>query len=206
MAAWSAFSVWVKPMVPGCPDPIVERAICDAAIDFCETTQAFQERIPLKMRAARASYPLSSADGLPSMVLGVTGSDQRVISPVYIDALTNAYGESWKDHTGTPRHYLADDEDTLRLYPVPELDEVGTLTVATRPSRTDAQWDDRLFERYGEIIADGALGRLQLQVGTPWADAQSGSFRRTRFVQGMSKVRAKIQTGMTPATLYAQFS
>jgi hypothetical protein len=206
MAAWADFFPWVKPSVPGCPDFAIERAICDAAIEFCEMTQAFQERASLKIKTGKATYPLSTNSGIPGMVLGVTGNNERVLSPVYIEALTNAYGEEWKNHTGSPKHYLADDEDTLRLYPIPEADETGTLTVTTRPSRTDTEWDDRLFERYGEIIADGALGRLQLQVGTPWADTQSGSFRRTRFTQGVSKVRAKIQTGITPATLYAQFA
>lgn len=205
MAAWSAFSPWVKPLVPGCPDPMVERAICDAAIEFCEMTQAFQERASLQIKTNKSAYSIYTASGIPGMVLGVTGKNERVIAPVYIDALTNAYGEEWKNHKGTPRHYLADDEDTLRLYPTPQEDESGTLTLSSRPSRNDAGWDDRLYERYGEIIADGALARLQLQVGTPWADAQSGTFRRTRFVQGVSKVRAKMQTGITPATIYAQF-
>ena len=26
MTPWSAFAPWVKPLVPGCPDPMVERA------------------------------------------------------------------------------------------------------------------------------------------------------------------------------------
>lgn len=205
MAAWSAFSPWIKPLVPGCPDPMIERAVCDAAIEFCEMTQAFQERAPLNIKANKSTYPLSSADGVPGMVLGVTGANEQVLSPVYIEALTNAYGEEWKNHTGDPRHYLATDEDNLRLYPIPLKDQTGTLTLSTRPSRTDTSWDDRLYERYGEIIADGALARLQVQVGTPWADVQSGTFRRTRFAQGISKVRAKVQTGMTPATIYAKF-
>lgn len=205
MAAWSAFASWVKPLVPGCPDPVVERAICDAAIEFCEMTQAFQERASLNIKTSKPTYPLTPSNGIAGMVLGVTGANERVIAPVYIDALTNAYGEEWKNHTGTPKHYLADDEDTLRLYPIPEADESGTLTIVTRPSRSDSEWDDRLYERYGEIIADGALGRLLLQTGTTWADPESGQFRRAKFQQGVSKVRAKIQTGMTPATIYAQF-
>lgn len=204
MAAWSAFAPWVKPLVPGCPDPMVERALCDAAIEFCELTQAFVQRATLRARNGRATYEVQSDDGIPGMVQGVTLAD-RVLSPVFIEALTNRYGEEWQNHTGTPRHYLADNEDTLRLYPIPEADETGTLTLTTRPGRADTQWDDRLYERYGEVVADGALARLLNQVSTPWAAPDLALQRRQRFMQGINKVRAKVASAYTPATIYAQF-
>lgn len=204
MAAWSAFAPWVKPLVPGCPDPMVERALCDAAIEFCEMTQAFTERATLRTRAGQPVYEVVSDDGIPGMVQGVT-LDERVLPPVFLEALTNAYGEAWKDHTGTPRYYIGDGEDQLRLYPTPEIDEVGTMTLAIRPSRTDTQWDDRLFERYGETIADGALARLLNQVSTPWVDPNAALQRRQRFLQGINKVRAKVAAAYSPATVYAQF-
>lgn len=202
MAAWSAFAPWVKPLVPGCPDPMVERALCDAAIEFCETTQAFVERGKLSLKAGRATYEVASDEGSPGMVLGVTiGSEP--LAPVYLEALTNRYGEEWKDHTGTPRYYLADSEDLLRVYPTPDADATGTLTMATRPNRADTSWDDRLFERYGEVIADGALGRLLNQTSAPWAEPNAALQRRQKFMQGMNKVRAKAMTGYGPATTYA---
>lgn len=204
MAAWSAFAPWVKPLVPGCPDPMVERALCDAAIEFCEMTQAFTERATLRTRAGQPVYEVVSDDGIPGMVQGVT-LDERVLPPVFLEALTNAYGEAWKDHTGTPRYYIGDGEDQLRLYPTPETDEVGTMTLAIRPSRTDTQWDDRLFERYGETIADGALARLFNQVSVPWAEPNAALQRRQRFLQGINKVRAKVAAAHSPATVYAQF-
>ena len=204
MAAWSAFLPWVQPLVPGCPNPMVERAVCDAAIEFCELTQAFTERAALRARAGRATYEVQSDDGIPGMVQAVTLGD-RVLPPVFLEALTNAYGEAWKDHTGTPRYYIGDGEDQLRLYPTPDKDETGTMTLAIRPSRTATQWDDRLYERYGEVIADGALARLLNQVATPWVDANAALQRRQRFLQGINKVRAKVASAYTPATAYAQF-
>lgn len=204
MAAWSAFAPWVKPLVPGCPDPMVERALCDAAIEFCEMTQAFTERVTLTTVVGTATYTVDSQAGVPGMVQAVT-LDERVLAPVFLEALTNAYGEAWKDHTGTPRYYLGDNEDTLRLYPKPDVVETGTMTLAIRPSRTDTQWDDRLFERYGETIADGALARLFNQAATPWVDPSAALQRRQRFLQGINKVRAKAASAFTPATVYAQF-
>jgi|APCry1669189369_1035219.scaffolds.fasta_scaffold05234_4 hypothetical protein len=205
MAAWSAFYPWVKPLVPACPDPYLDRALCDAAIEFCETTQAFQERVSLKVKANVATYPLTSSEGSPGMVLGVTLGNERTVYPVYVDALTNVYGEQWKDQTGDPVMYLADDEDTLHLYPIPLNDDTGKMTLALRPNRSDTDWDDRLYERYGEIIANGALSRLLLQTGTLWADMVGGAYRKKVFVQGMSKVRAKVQASITPAGIYPRF-
>lgn len=204
MTPWLAFGVWVKPLVPGCPDPMVERAVCDAAVEFCELTQAFTERATLQTRAGQSVYEVVSDDGVPGMVQAVTVGEQ-VLPPVFLEALTNAYGEAWKDHTGTPRYYIGDNEDQLRLYPIPEADEAGTMTLAIRPSRTDTQWDDRLFQRYGEVIADGALARLLNQVSTPWVDPNAALQRRQRFLQGINKVRAKVAAAYSPATVYAQF-
>jgi len=204
MAAWSAFYPWVRPIVPGCPDPMVERALCDAAIEFCEMTQAFVERGKLALKAGRATYEVASDEGSPGMVLGVTIGEQP-LAPVYLEALSNRYGEEWKNHTGDPRYYLADSEDVLRVYPTPDKAASGTMTLAIRPNRADTSWDDRLFERYGEVIADGALGRLLNQVSAPWAEPNAALQRRQRFMQGINKVRAKAMTSYTPATVYASF-
>lgn len=204
MTPWLSFGVWVKPLVPGCPDPMVERAVCDAAVEFCELTQAFTERLALTTTPGTATYTVDSQAGVPGMVQAVT-LGERVLAPVFLEALTNAYGEAWKDHTGTPRYYIGDGEDQLRLYPTPDTAEVGTMTLAVRPGRSDTEWDDRLYERYGETIADGALARLFNQVSAPWVDPGAAMQRRQRFLQGINKVRAKVAAAYSPATVYAQF-
>jgi hypothetical protein len=202
MATWSAFAEWVRPLVPGCPDPLLERALCDAAIEFCELTQAFVERARFTTRIGKASYEVVSEAGVPGMVLGVTLAG-RVLPPAYLDALTNARGEAWQDDSGAPTHYLADFEDQVRVYPAPDKVESGHLTLAVRPSRKDTSWDDRLYERYGEIVADGALARLLAQAATPWAQPKLAQLRRQDFMRGVNKVRAKVMAAYTPATVYA---
>lgn len=202
MATWTAFHPWIKPLVPGCPDPMIDRAVCDAAIEFCEMTQAFVERGAFATRVGRSVYEVVSEEGSPGMVLGVTLAD-RSLSPVYIDALVNAYGERWKDHTGQPQFYLADSEDTLRVYPTPDRIESGHITLAVRPERGATAWDDRLYERYAETIAEGALARLLNQYATPWAEPSAAMQRRQRFQQGINKVRAKVNSAYTPASPFA---
>lgn len=204
MAAWSAFFPWVKPSVPGCPDLAIERAICDAAIEFCEFTQAFVQTSTLKIRANVATYDLSTNSGIPGMALGASGNNGRPITPTYLEALMNARGEAWRNDTGDPINYVADSEDALRLYPIPTKDETGLITLAVRPSRSDTSWDDRLFERYAEIIADGALARLFDQANVNWSDGTLAAVKRAKFQRGMNKVRAKVLTAFTPATLYAE--
>lgn len=206
MAAWSDFFPWVKPSVPGCPDLAIERAICDAAIEFCELTQTFVQRASLSIKANRSTYDLQTDAGVPGMVLGVTGTNNRVIPPTYLDALMNARGEAWRNDTGPPSNYIADSEDVLRLYPTPVADESGTLTLAVRPSRTDTSWDDRLFERYAETVALGALSRLFGQVNVGWSDANLALLKRKEFMQGVSKARAKAQNAYTNATIFADLN
>lgn len=202
MASWEAFAPWVQIPTSGCPEPVVKRALCDAAIEFCEFTHAFVEHHTLSAQIGQSQYDIDTDAGSSSMIIGVSLAD-RNLSPVYTEALYSVYGEIWRAHTGTPYHYLSDDENSLQVYPIPIADETGTLTLAVRPNRSSTEWDDRLFERYGEIVADGALARLLAQPGTPWADVNESLRRRVLFTRGMNRVRAKVLTSFTPATLNA---
>jgi len=204
MATWLSFAPWVRPSVPGCPDPMIERAVCDAAIEFCEQTQAFVEAATLTTQVGKASYDVVSDAGVPGMVLSATLGN-RTLHPVYVEVLSHSIGDTWRTDTGKPAYYLADFEDQVHVYPIPTEAETGTLTLAARPSRNDTEWDDRLFERYGEIIADGALARLLNQVSVPWSEPNAALQRRQRFQQGINKVRAKAFAAYTPAAVTAQF-
>lgn len=204
MATWLSFAPWVRTMVPGCPDPVIERAVCDAAIEFCEITHAFVEQVTFTTQVGVSSYEVVSEEGVPAMVLSAK-LGTRPLSPVYLESLENSLGDSWRLDIGTPQHFLADFEDQLRVYPTPTASETGTMTIAVRPSRGDTSWDDRLYERYGEVIADGALYRLLGQTATPWADQNASLMRRQRFLQGSNRVRAKVYTSFSPATLHVNF-
>ena len=202
MKLWSDYYPWVKPIVASCPDPIVDRALCDAAIEFCEMTQAFVENQTFKTKPGVSEYDTYTDSGLPAMVTAVTMANNRPLHPIYIDALTNAYGNSWQTVTGQPWYFLGFNEDSLVLYPTPIEVESGVMTLSSRPKRSATGWDPRLFERYGEIIAHGALGRLLNQTGTPWENRDAGAQRVVAFKQGINKVRAKTQAAYTTATVY----
>lgn len=203
--AWSAFLPWITPSVPGCPAPVAERAVCDAAIEFCEATQAFQAQVAVTTVIGTATYSLTTTAGVPAMIIGVK-LGTRAIPPVYPEALTNSLGETWRDDTGAPQYYVADDESTLHFYPNPTEVETGTATLVIRPDRSATEWDDRLFQRYAEIIAYGALSRLYEQSSVPWADPNAALMKRQQFQRGINRIRARVFSGYTPATPYAAFS
>lgn len=203
--AWSAYLPWINPSVPGCPAPIAERAVCDAAIEFCELTQAFRAQVALATVAGTAVYAVTAPSGLPAMILGVK-LGTRDIPAVHAEVLTRSLGETWRDDTGAPQCFVADDETTLHFYPNPTAAETGTVTLALRPARDATEWDDRLYQRYAEIVSYGALSRLHDQVSAPWSDPQVAVLRRQLFLRGINKVRAKSLAGYTPAAPYVAFS
>lgn len=52
----------VMPHVPGCSYPMAERAIHDAAADFCETTRVLTETVLLDLVPGQGTYSVAPAD------------------------------------------------------------------------------------------------------------------------------------------------
>jgi len=199
---WTEYRTWIGPLVPGVTEPMLTRAVCDAAIEFCDMTQATIERFRFFAIPRSNQYELEVDCAKPGMVLGVTLGG-RELKPVYLDALYNAHGEAWHDHKGTPEFYLGEDPDTLRVYPSPTTKESGFITVVVRPSRSSQGFSTQFFEHYGEIVSDGALARLLSQPNMPWHDPREAMNRRVLFQRGVNKVRARVMGGHTTATFYA---
>lgn len=204
MTPWSSYAPWVQPIVPGCPEPMVHRAICDAAVEFCEFTHAFTETGTLAVTAGRAAYEIDAGDGVPLMLLGVSAAS-TALAPTTIEQLMLRFGNTWRTHTGSPQAYLGDGEAVLHLYPIPDADLTLSLSVAIGPSRADIGWDDRLFERYGEIVGSGALARLLAQTSASWANPATASYHQMKFQRGMNKVRSRHLTSYVPITPFVTF-
>lgn len=180
MKALSAFLTWVAPHVPGAPDPLIEQAIRDVCIDFCDATNIVQSVEAQSTVAGEPEYPVATPTQQRLVsVLQVTYKAVP-LSYVAIDAVAHgaatraAYDTVVEPARGTPRSYYqrTPSDDAIYLWPVPDLSETDAIAVRASfaPTRTATQVDDVLFDEWLPDIVTGALARLMMVPAMPFTN------------------------------------
>lgn len=152
----------VMPHVPGCSYPMAERAIHDAAEDFCETTRVLTETVLLDLVPGQATYSVAPAD-----------PDSRVfdIAMCVLDEREKVFamaGDAGRMDDGRVVGYgLAG--NTLQVFATPA--KPGLLRVRT--VLTCAVGTEDLpagLQHWREAVAYGALYRLLSAPGQDWTN------------------------------------
>lgn len=180
MKAWAEFHVHVLPDVLGCPHPVVDRALCDAAREFLLASKAWQETEEFEAEGDtnRFDFELPSQTELVQVVRGsVEGRPLDIYGVSKLPA----------DHaTRSPKCglYHADEEQYL-LFPTPSAGQVVSITLAVRPLLTGTGVGDLVFKQHGELIAAGAKARLLKKPRQPWTDIEQAAIFQSEFTAGI---------------------
>lgn len=181
MTAWASFYPWVLPHVRGCPQPLIDQALRDAARDFCSRSRAWEER------AATVE-----ADGTTSLLSFVFPTGAELVR---VERVTIA-GEDWEilNSESLPADWLEsapeeDLDDTLvvvsatqyQLVPTPSSGDDIILYQSLQPTITATGVGDVIFARWGEKVAAGARKRLKAMSGREWFDATGAQVAHDEF-------------------------
>ena len=185
MVPVSSFLSRLLPYVIGCPEPLAQQALVDAAIEFCDHTLIVTTDLdPVSVVKGVRQYEmeLPAQTGL-SQVLRVW-MDGTMLGPV-----PSTEVQSVDAPEGTPLYYYTRDRDevlNLTLYPSPDKDIPNGLIVrvATRPTRTATQLHSALFNEWVDVIVESALARLYDTPGQVFSN-------EAKAVVLWQKVRAK---------------
>ena len=171
---------YVLPSVQGCPTPLAQRAILDAATEFC--------------RRSRACW-LSQTDI-------VTGAD-TVDVPYAVPAGQQLYMPVRILVDGRPfangRFSIAENVVTYTGFP-----SQGTHSIAATwslvPGSTDSTLPEACAERR-EAIASGAKWRLLTMHETQWCNLAVASYEELLFRSGINQARIAANKFFTDASL-----
>ncbi len=168
------FFRWIIPYAPACAEPTVEAHLITAARSFCEATRCWRE-----------------TDDLP-----LTGEEDEVVCvPPYaslfeIDfarfngqALDRvAYADAQLRQCGIPHQITQVQPQSIALAP---RGTCGTLTISMflEPAQDTDILPDFLFEQFGQIIAQGALGTLLLIPDQPFSNPSLGTYNAGLFAR-----------------------
>ena len=152
----------LSPSVPGCPTPIIEQYVRDAAIEACERTLAWryeQPRIRLVVGAHDYAYE-SPTDAEIHAFITATVNDETLI-PVTLDKMYDLYPR-WPnqpvENRAKPRYITQLDPDHFSVAPVPDGDTTYDvrMIVCLKPLRTADSMDKTVLDE---------LERRDLQFG-----------------------------------------
>lgn len=189
----SAFFSRLMPNIIGCPEPLAQQALVDAAIEFCDqTTYVTTDLDPVSIQKGVTQYELDlPAQTELSQILRVW-VDGRLLGPV-----PSFEVQSTTAPEGTPLYYYTRDRDevlNLTLYPAPDKNVTNGLVVrvATRPTRGATQVHSALYNEWADVIVESALAKMY---GTPGQVFSN----EAKSVVLMQKVRARTNVARVEA-------
>ena len=185
MAALSALYPYVVPQFPTVPEPAIDRAILDGAIQFCRDSLVWQESTdPIQVIAGVVEYdvePVSNAE--PIRVLAAVKAHAHLDRALLAGSDITQAGEVTGFVQPAPR--------IVRLVSVPEEGASIVLRVALEPKATATTLDDSLVRYWKEPIAAAAKQRLALTYG----DINQAQIAEQQYQLGLSRARAQAQVG-----------
>lgn len=164
-------------------DPVTETAIKRTVIEFCSDSwiwKVFQD--PVGVIAGINEYDLEPDTGTD--VSAVVAAELAGV-PILSKAVTwlNKEIPRWKTVRGTPKYFTQLNTETILLAPLPQdtLPLSLTLTLALQPAQTSESFPAWIYNQYADTLINGAVARLMLMNGRPWADPATGVDRRMAF-------------------------
>lgn len=161
-------------MVPGCPEPTMERAIRDAAREFCRDAAAIIE----------LTYPDTSPAGEGVMELAGLASAQKEISSLLevridgsvIGQLPLDYLRGRVDYpttaAGRPRAAFQTGPSQVTLWPTPDQAYDVQFLVSTAPTATATRLDPDLAGRWRSAVIHRAMAALAMQPDKSYTNPQ----------------------------------
>lgn len=192
----------VLPDVPDCLNIVMEKAIRDAAIKFCEETHIWEVDLPtISLLADTAEYALAPPTNQQIIKLTQVIMNGRMIEPTSIVNL-DSRSTTWRALIGTqPTNWLMVNPVTLRAYPIPSVDGAITAKAIVKPSRTATGIDDFISNDYYLAIAAGAKALLCAMPHKAWTALELVSYYQSIFNEGVNRAKLYKNSGFASADL-----
>lgn len=191
MAALSTFLHLIAPFAPGAPDPAMENAALQGAIEFCERTLTLQRKLATVLTVAdQATYTLVQSGEVVHKLLGVKLNGKPLSLPVPAD---DDDEDASTASVLQPTAALLAAPMQLRLDPPPALADLPIVVrAAMRPSQAATSVADELFERHARAIADFAAYWLLTQPETAYYNKGAAEVRFTAFEVAVGREKARV--------------
>ncbi len=192
----------IIPMVPGCPDTLIESNIRAAAIELCEKAPVYQAELdPITTVANIFEYDLEPPSGaVVHSILWLIheGKDLEPLSTGLVEQRV----PDWRNasNAGTPRYFVKTSQSTINLVPTPSATSASStiLRAQLKPSHTSQSSDDGFMSDYRETVINGSLYRLLRTPSKEWTDYNGASVYAGLFNEGVVRAERRARHGDSP--------
>ena len=191
----------LSPSVPGCPQPVIEQYVRDAAIDACSRTLAFrhiQNKIALTPGVYDYPYdPPTNTEVHAVLSASIDGNHMTTLS---LEAFQDRFPK-WPDFVdaeyGCPKYLSQLDADTFIVTPTPDSAKLYELrmVVAVKPLRASFDMDSTTFDELEDLIMHGALQNLLILPERTWSDRELAPFHAKQYLYKAAERRARANLG-----------
>lgn len=171
MKPLSAFYPRILPYLPGCPEPMVDQVLLNAAIEFTESSMTLRQNLDY----FNTSPGIVQYDLVPpttqhdiNRVMGVTVGGIELTAGMF-EAIRNDLPTG----QARPRGFYTDRTDnvfTLMLSPPPDGEYQVIVAATLRPARNATQLDDDLYNIWIDPIVSGAIARAMQVPDQPFTN------------------------------------
>jgi len=200
MAEFSDFYKDVVAQLPGAPLVMVDYALLQTAIDFCETSLILQVNAdPISLRPNVPEYEIAVDDDqlLVAQIMEAK-IDGRRLPAVALDLRNTTI---WPSQTYEWGDSEVDDPMSIRILGTPEEPATLTLRVALKPKQDASSLPDDLYKHHRVAIGYGAMARMMLQPGKTWSNTPLGSYREKEYAAFRNQAQVDANKGQTRADL-----
>lgn len=193
MATWADFYPELMPHVMGCPQPMANIALREAARVFFDRTRIWREWLdPVLVQADVREYDLDLPDG--AMVVRI---ERTTVDGSPLDVLSANEMPTDPARSETTPGVTSRDRVTLTLARrLPAGKEISTF-VSLKPKKSARGLPDDLFEQHGQDIVEGAKQRLMI---VPRTDFYAADLSRMAGAAFESAIASKAVTAWRGAT------
>lgn len=199
----------IIPMVPGCPDTLIENTIRSAVIELCEKTGVYQlELDPVTTVANTFEYDLEPPSGTVVHKILWVVHDGKDLEPISTSLLEQRL-PNWRDsdNAGTPEYFVKQGQSLFWMVPVPQSTKSSStiLRVELKPTHRSTTCDDNVMNDYHDTIINGALFRLLRLPSKEWTDYTGAQVYGSLFNEGLVAAERRARhadTGVARKTKY----
>jgi hypothetical protein len=189
MALYESLLPEIIPMVPGCPDTLIENNIRAATIELCEKAAVLQAELdPVTTVAGIFEYDLEPPTGTVVHKIMWVVYDGKDLEPISTNLLEQRK-PNWRDadNRGSPEYYVKTGQSLFWMVPVPNVTQASStiLRAQLKPTQTSTAADDELISDYRDTIVNGALFRLLRLPSKDWTDLAGAQVYGSLFAQGI---------------------
>lgn len=193
---------FVSARVYGCPNPIIDNEIVNAARTLCEKSLIWREDPQDGIAIA----------GIDTIDIDIPVDDAELIGVEWVyynnvelspatEQELNRDVPLWRMDSGTPRFYIVNLLDsTIKLYPKPSITSAQvSYQLTLRPIIQAATLPEFLTTHFQETIVSGALSELMNMSGqgVTWSNPNEAMRQLQKFKSGIYEARYKARAGAT---------